>query len=90
VNICAVAGTASAETSIAASKSATDRRTPRLPPSVPLPPVVIPHAFHRKRGKFKPPAHQDVIRGTGRSPYVLEPGSRSSHNPGLARPLTAA
>src|SRR5690349_15504228 len=54
-NIWAAAGAASIQTSAPASASVDGRRPSRPDRPMPLPPGIIGHAFHRKRGKFKPP-----------------------------------
>jgi hypothetical protein len=46
VNICAEDGTIRAQSSMAASTNAAGRPLPRPDPSIPLPPDVMPHAFH--------------------------------------------
>src|SRR5450755_702696 len=88
VNIWAETTAGIPKTSTAASAHAKARRLPRPDPVMPLPPRVMRHAFHRKRGKFKP---ADRLCGAGRdigkkSRCRRGGGARCSRNPCLVRP----
>src|SRR5260370_32155152 len=82
----AEAGPAGAGFSIAMRRTARSKRPHASNRSMPFPPDVMEHGFHRKRGKFKPAG---VAAGgsseTGKNPVVILM-SRSSHNLCL-RPL---
>ena len=73
-----------------------ERRRPSAPPEStdPLSPDVMPHAFHRKRGKFKPPQHPIGLEGRcgtcpgaqferapSRSSHIVCPGRSLRHKP---------
>src|SRR5450755_3075138 len=87
VNIWAETAAGIMAASTAASASA-GKLLPRPDRPIPLPPRVIAHAFHRKRGKFKPWAGLiGAFRNRKRGPNVPQ-RPRSSHIRRLAHPQT--
>ena len=71
--------------SMATSANAKTGRLLRPDPLPPLPPMVMPHAFHRKRGKFKP-GQGDKAHGTGMTPGYCARGRGPVTLPAQADP----